>query len=284
MSSDLKQLALEAFFTTVGPELVRTAAQLLGPRGIAVMPLKGVLLQRLVYRNVFRQISDVDILVPQSRFMEAYTVLKAAGFSETRWEGGGWQVAMRRPEGAYPAIDLHLRLSRTPRSRLTPRGLFQRGTRDQSLFGVPIVIPSPNDLFAHLLLHASLHWVTHSRLHHPEDFETVASVLSLDPQKCANHLREQGLTRHALLMLSLLREHASSFLPALRSHLHANLPTRLVAHIAKSSLAPHQRRPFRRRLAGLVLSPSLVASMGGAIKDRATVLLRPPEEQSDKRG
>jgi hypothetical protein len=161
-------MARETFLRAAGPALVVEAAEILGARGISVMPLKGVLLQRLVYDPTrFRPIVDVDVLVPEARFGEAYEALRSAGFSEERWEPGGWQVSLKRPNGILLGIDLHHRLSRTVRSRLTGDGLFQRGTRDEELFGIAVTLPSHEDLLAHLLLHATLHWIRYGRLHRP---------------------------------------------------------------------------------------------------------------------
>ena len=202
-----QRLAAEIFLTSAGPALVKSVAEILGAQRIPVMPLKGVLLQRLVYRDkAYRPISDVDLLVPEARFVDAYRTLHSAGFSGSRWEIGAWQVTINNPHGPPLGIDLHRRLTRTSRSRLTPAGLFERGTPDTQLFGTTVVIPSAEDLFAHLLLHAALHWLNLGGLHHAQDFQAVADSLRLDVDVCAEHLRRQGLLAHALLMLPLIAQ------------------------------------------------------------------------------
>jgi hypothetical protein len=151
-------LIAEIFLMAAGPALVKRAADVLAVRGIPVMPLKGVLLQRLVYRDrSFRPIIDVDLLVPDDRFFEACSLLREAGFTKASWELGRWQVTLRNPDGPPLGIDLHRRITRTVRSRLTEADLFARGRPDAQMFGGPVILPSPDDLLAHLLLHATLH-------------------------------------------------------------------------------------------------------------------------------
>src|SRR6185295_1848503 len=125
------------------------------PSGISVMPLKGVLLQKLVYDDAksFRPIADVDLLVPADRFFEALDLLRARGFTDECWERGEWQVTLKNPGGLPLGIDLHRRLTRTSRARLVPEAMFARGANDTRLFDAPVVLPSSEDLFAHLLLH-----------------------------------------------------------------------------------------------------------------------------------
>ena len=87
--------------------------------------------------------------------------------------------------------------------------MFQRAVIDTRLFGAPVVLPCPEDLFAHLLLHATLHWINLGKLHRPDDFEAVARPLALDSRPmCVAHLERQGMLPHAALMLPLIAEHA----------------------------------------------------------------------------
>lgn len=203
---DAQRIVTEMFLKAAGPALVKRVAEILGARGIPVMPLKGVLLQKLVYgERSFRSITDIDLLVPERRFFEAFRLLEAAGFSSQRWESGQWQVTLTNPNGPPLGIDLHRRLTRTARSRLTSAGIFARGRTDTQLFDAPVILPDAEDLFAHLLLHATLHWLGVGTLHRPSDFQAVAESLQLDAHRCATHLARQGLTAHAGLMLPLIR-------------------------------------------------------------------------------
>jgi hypothetical protein len=235
------------------------------------MPLKGVLLQKLVYGDdAYRPISDVDVLVPEAQFTEACAELRRAGFTSESWELGGWQVTLMNPSGPPFGIDLHRRISRTHRSGLTASGMFERGRIDRELFGVSVVIPCPEDLLAHLVLHATLHWLNAVSVHHPQDFEATARALALDVERCAKHLTALGLLPHARLMLPLISAQAGGdFVRDLAARLPTTPRARLSTWLV-SELAARYRRPGHaaRRLAGLALAPSLSSAIATAIRDR----------------
>jgi hypothetical protein len=260
------RLSMEVFLTAAAPRLIGEVAAILAPLGVPVMPLKGVLLQRWVYgTTAFRPIRDVDVLVPPGRFAEAREVLRRAGFSVEREELGGWEVALRRPGGALE-LDLHRRLSSTARSLLFPDDMFRRGTIDVALFGAPTVLPSALDLYAHLLLHLTLHWIRLGNLHHPEDLEVVPEVLKLTPQAVAQHLKDVAMGAHAEAVLPLVAtevngEFSRRLLAALllspRERLAGQLSRRLCDRFAPGTVG--------RRTAGVLLAPSLVGAARDAI-------------------
>ena len=258
------------FLKAAGPTLVKKVAEILQPRRIPVMPLKGVLLQKLVYREEsFRPIVDVDLLVPEAQFLDACAELRRAGFTEECWEVGRWQVTLRNPAGPPLGVDLHRRIARTSRARLTPTGMFQRGTMDTQLFGAPVVLPSADDLFAHLLLHATLHWISLGRLHRTRDFEAVARSLALDTDRCAEHLVDQGLLTHALVMLPMIAaDTGGPFVHELESRLPRKARGRLAAALVRQITARFGVGQPVRRLAGLALAPSLSAALVSAALDR----------------
>jgi putative nucleotidyltransferase-like protein len=263
------RIATELFYTTAAPTLVREVAGVLGSSGIPIMPLKGTLLQRLVYgMRSFRPISDVDVLVPPARFGAARSALRAAGFTVEREEQGGWEVALRRPEGLLE-VDLHRRLSSTVRSALLPDDLFRRGRRDTALFGVPVVIPDGRDLYAHLLLHLTLSWLALGRLHHPEDFEAVPAALSLSPDGLAGHLAEVGLRRHALLVLPLIASATrGSFTSLLIDVLGSTREERLIVDLVRRTCARAAPGSLPRRIAGFCLAPSWTEAARDAVEKR----------------
>jgi hypothetical protein len=263
------RLATELFYTTAAPALVREVAGVLGPRDIPIMPLKGTLLQRLVYgTRSFRPISDVDVLVPPDRFREARSTVRDAGFTIEREEQGGWEVALRRPEGLLD-LDLHRRLSSTVRSGLRPDDLFRRGRRDTALFGVPVVVPDGRDLYAHLLLHLTLNWLTSGRLHHAEDFEAVPAALALSADVLAPHIAAVGLRRHALLVLPLIGlETSGSFTSLLLDALGPTREERLLAGLMRRACARAAPGSLPRRIAGFCLAPSWTEAARDAIDKR----------------
>jgi hypothetical protein len=267
----------ETFLKAAGPLLVKRIVEILEPRGIPVMPLKGVLLQKLVYGDrAFRPIVDVDLLVPEERFFEAWRLLRANGFTQERWEAGEWQVTLKNPRGVPLGVDLHRRLTRTSRARLTPAAMFARGTRDTRLFDAPVVLPSNEDLLAHLLLHATLHWINLGTLHRPGDFEALASLRVMDAGRCARHLREQGMIAHASLMLPMIAAQAKgSLVPALLQQLElAPVPrARMVVGIIRALTRRFPPGAPARRLAGATLAPSISGAVLEALRDRTSAIL-----------
>lgn len=263
------RLATELFYTTAAPALVREVAGILAPGNIPIMPLKGALLQRLVYGiRSFRPVSDVDVLVPPARFLEARRALRAAGFTVEREEQGGWEVALRRPE-ALLELDLHRRLSSTVRSGLLPEDLFRRGHPDTALFGVPVVVPDARDLYAHLLLHLTLNWLASGRLHHAEDFEAVPAALGLSPDVLARHIATVGLRRHALLVLPLIAsETGGRFSSLLIDALGSTREERLVIGLMRRTCARAAPGSLPRRIAGFCLAPSWTEAARDAIEKR----------------
>jgi hypothetical protein len=270
LPSEAQQIAKEVFLTTAGPALVKRVVEILNPLGIPVMPLKGVLLQKLVYgEKTFRSISDVDLLVPEDRFLEAKAALEAGGFSKSRWERGRWQAALWDPNGPPLGIDLHRVLSRTPRSKLTTGGLFERGSIDSRLFGVPVYVPCGNDLFAHLLLHATLHWINKGELHRLDDFQAIADALSLEVQDCAKHLHAQGLDIHALVLLPKMADaSAGGFATQLTSCMTPSLQSRAAAATINAVCERFECGHPSRRIVGLTLVPSISEALGTAVRDR----------------
>lgn len=262
----------ETFLRAAGPLLVKRIVEILEPRGIPVMPLKGVLLQKLVYGDrTFRPIVDVDLLVPDARFFEAYALLRANGFTQERWEPGEWQVTLKNPRGVPLGIDLHRRLTRTSRARLTPAAMFARGTRDTGLFDAPVVLPSNEDLLAHLLLHATLHWIKRGNLHRPGDFEALASVRVMDAGRCARHLREQGMIAHASLMLPMIAAQTKGpLVPALLQQLDCGPRGRIVVGFIRALTRRFPPGAPARRLAGATLAPSISGAVLDALRDRTS--------------
>lgn len=267
--SETGRLATEIFLTAAAPRLVRETALLLAPFHIPLMPLKGALLQRLIYKgDSFRLITDVDVLVPPHQFSQAYDVLRGAGFSEAREEPGLWEVSLRRPKGLL-ALDLHRRLSATARSRLRPEDMFARGTADDRLFDAPVVLPDPYDLYAHLLLHLTMHWVNEGKLHHAEDLEAVPKALGLDPTVLAQRVVGLGLGPHAGLVLPLLADQTSdSFSRNLLTELSLDLRSRVVVGVSQRLSARFTARQLGRRTIGLLLAPSWLEASREAITRR----------------
>ena len=92
-ADDAKRLATRAFVTAVvARETLTDVARELARAEIPVMPLKGALLQLDVYARdpAQRPLTDVDVLVPESRFVAAMQRLARRGY-RPRSAGPSWR-------------------------------------------------------------------------------------------------------------------------------------------------------------------------------------------------
>jgi len=259
------RIATELFYSEGGSLVVREIATILGRHGIAVMPLKGVLLQRLVYKApAIRAIRDVDILVPRPAFSTARAAIEAAGYS-VFGEGGD---IFRRPNQILE-IDLHHQFSATMRSGLSAADMFLRGRSDTELFGVRVIVPSPLDLYAHLLLHLTLEWINRDRLHHPEDFEKIPESLAITESSLIAHLELVGLDLHAGLMLPMLEaQRPGRFTRKVLDNLSLSPSRRRIVAVARMMCQGSPPGSIGRRLGGLMLAPSWLGAGRDAVLRR----------------
>src|SRR5690606_5091446 len=117
--------------------------------GIIPMPLKGVLLQHIVYSDPSeRVLSDADLLIPPGRWRDAVAALRRAGY---RIHTEGRAAAVAKAPRARLEVDVHRRLFSPGLYRLSTRDLFSRGTLEPKLFDASVVVPAPLDLYAHLV-------------------------------------------------------------------------------------------------------------------------------------
>jgi hypothetical protein len=227
----------------------------LADRKIPVMPLKGALLAYWVYEDpAERRVSDVDLLVPETAFEDAVAALTARGYPQDR----PTQTRERtlRSRDVPLTVDLHRSLFPKGRFRMPTREIFARGRRDSDLFGAPVVLPDPYDVYAHLVGHAACDHTLPIDRRTESDLEKLAARFSLDACRGAAHLESTGLARAARYTLGAFGPEArfarrvlgelrpdplGAFLArsqrALNLLLHAeSLPARLAGHLTNASL------------------------------------------------
>ncbi|MCA9529107.1 MAG: nucleotidyltransferase family protein [Myxococcales bacterium] len=183
----------------VAEAVVRDVAGALGAAGIALMPIKGVLLQRWVYDDPSeRAITDVDLLVAPGRLPEARLLLEGRGYEAIE---EGWQLAavLRTPFGI--GLDLHQRLFDQARYRLDEHEVFRRGSRNNSLFGVDVVLQDPLDVYAHLLGKLASDHFAAAPDRAVRDLVRVGEHAALGPEAVAERLERSGLARAARWVL-----------------------------------------------------------------------------------
>ena len=147
---------------------LRLALAKLGDAGIAAVALKGVALAWRHYPEAaLRPMRDIDLLVPEDRAIEAFDLLTAAGFASDTADAEILRQALaddhQLPAQYHPGlgvtIELHHRLGDPPQRRgyrvpqLDPAGVLARAvTIDCG--GTMVACPAPQDLAAHLIVHA----------------------------------------------------------------------------------------------------------------------------------
>ena len=147
---------------------LRLALARLGDAGIAAVALKGVALAWRHYPEAaLRPMRDIDLLVAEDRAIEASQVLAAAGFVPETDDPATLRQALaddhQLPAQYHPGlgvtIELHHRLGDPPQRRgyrvpqIDPAGVMARAVAVEC-GGAMIPCPAPQDLAAHLIVHA----------------------------------------------------------------------------------------------------------------------------------
>ncbi|MBX3272842.1 MAG: nucleotidyltransferase family protein [Sandaracinaceae bacterium] len=241
--------------------------RLLNAEGILPMPLKGVLLQHVVYQDpADRMLSDADLLVPPGQFARALAALRRAGH---RVAPEGRAGASTKGPDAQLEVDLHRRPFAPGLFALGGEALFARGRIDEALFDAVVVLPDPRDLYAHLVGNFAKGRHVAQDTAQLRDFSAVASRFGLAPTALARHLEAHGLARAARYALAhaATDAFAARVLDALApdpvGDTAAALARRLTARFGSSApvcaVAPHL---VNRSLPRGVLSAGAHAALG----------------------
>jgi len=157
-----------------------------GSGAIAVMPLKGSLLSAAYYPDpALRPMADLDLLVRPAARTAAEALLEKLGYrrisanwKHTEWgRPGNLEVAsweFEHPDNPRK-LDLHVSVSEMlggPAIDLT--GLLWQRAAPGRLLGEPVLLPHPEDLWLHLLMHVNSEvWGLTSRLVHLYDLSLL---------------------------------------------------------------------------------------------------------------
>jgi hypothetical protein len=182
-------------------ELVGDVARRLAEAGIQVMPVKGALLQHWLYDDPSeRPMTDVDLLVRPGDLGAAVDLLETAGYTRTRHRSvGGW--VLQTPFGL--ALDLHSQLFDRARYRMLTHDLFERSTEDRVLYGASVQLPSPLDVYAHLIGKFGSDHLDARATSRLDDIARMTARLGAPPEAVARHLRDCGMRRVSQYVLPL---------------------------------------------------------------------------------
>jgi hypothetical protein len=245
-------------------ELVRRAARELGAAGVLVMPIKGALFAYWIYEDPrARAGSDVDLLVPDDQFERAIGILAARGFAVGPPHANPNERTLVTRQLPLE-VDLHRALFSPGRYRLLTRDVFARGSRDETLFGVPVVLPDPLDAYANVIGHAASD-------HEPvigtvtrRDLALLAERFRLEPGACAAHLDRCGLGRAARFVLGRLAD-GDLFAQSLLAHLRPDPVGVALAGLASRLAARRAAENVISRIAGHLVNTSLPRASGAFV-------------------
>jgi hypothetical protein len=263
--------AAEAFVThAVARALLDRTARVLGAGDIPVLPLKGVWLQMRVYDPPQeRPITDVDVLVPESRYDEALERLVADGFA--RKQANLSETALWHDDLPIP-LDLHRRLFQPGAFALPTHAIFSRAQPPERR-GAAAWEPDPLDVLAHLVGHFAKSRAAPGGCMYHRDFERLFDVLNLDPGRAAAHLDAAGMGRAARYALAHNVRSGHAALAQVVAALTPDPVGELLCR-ACSELATRGRPGgMVGALPGLLLEPSLGAGLVAGLRRTADKLV-----------
>ena len=241
-------------------DTVCAVASLLDGHGVAIMPIKGVLLQRLVYDDPSeRAISDVDVLVAERDFDRTRSLLRQSGFRPRLPSPSLIEESFFAPSGLV--LDLHYRLFASGRFRMATDDVLARATRDTALFGAPVLLPDPLDLYAHLVGKIASDHVEPGQGLRFDDVARVSRRLGLVASSAARHLDASGLGRAARYTLPWVAELAGdAFAEDVLAHLRHDPTGTVLAAGARTLLLRLPRRSVLRAIPSHLLNHSISAA------------------------
>lgn len=185
------------------------AARAAADAGTALMPLKGVLLQALVYPDpAGRTLTDADALASPGSYRPLLEKFREEGWRLARDDG--YQAALAHPSLGM-TLDLHETLFPEGLFEFDTAALFARGQADAQVFGVPCVLPDPLDAAAHVLAHAARDLLRRHRIPHPEDLARMADRWRIEPGRLVDRLSSVGATTAARLVVRELARRDDPF-------------------------------------------------------------------------
>ena len=230
-------------------------------RDIPVMVSKGLLLASHYYASpALRPMSDIDVLVPQVRALEAVETLDAAGWAEDSGARRQWQtrrgdmlaliagLGVRHPR--WGEVDLHWRLLVESGGAAT-EAVFWRDAEPVVIGGVEVSRPSPSHLLFHVVAHgvrpnvmSPLRWIADAAMILRRD---AARIDWDEVLRCGQRLRVGQRLGQGL---SYLRDEMRLPVPA---GIAANTPPcwveRAEDRAFRGSTAPTRRQPWLDRQA-----------------------------------
>jgi len=220
------------------------------------MPVKGALLQYWLYDDpTERPLTDVDLLVLPHDLERAVDQLESAGYRSLARPSSG-PVVLQTPFGL--ALDLHPSLFDAARYRLRTEDLFLRSTEDTHLYGVRVQLPSPLDVYAHLIGKFGSDHLDGRATGRLDELARMSWRLESSPKTAAHHLAHCGMRRVSRYVLPLVHQTTGdSFALQVRDHLPSDRIGDGIAFAAKLVMAGASPRSASAALLAHLLNHSL---------------------------
>ena len=285
-------LAASAANSFYKKELMRILASF-DAKGIAVIPLKGILLSEYLYGDATSrdQSVDIDLLVKEKDVGRARSLLEDIGYAFSpsgEIEKYLWSYNFRK--GGLPAIDLHWDITMMVRGRERINGLWDLASLRDSA-GVKYYYFKPEEL----LLYLSAHLVNSGafrQLRHIRDIEQLIGRYGneIDWNSVARKAREWRLSGSLYAALTLIRRSSGKGgmgVPFSLRELRISLPKRLfIRFFADKKVVAG--KGFRRAFLDYFLSYAFFEIVEAAsLKDHLDIFKRiflPPREIIGERG
>jgi hypothetical protein len=103
-------------------------------------------------------------------------------------------------------LDLHSQLFDHARYRMPTGDLFARSSEDHALFGASVRLPSPLDVYAHLIGKLGSDHLNAQSTAHLDEIARIATRLDAPPEMVAQHLFDCGMRRVSRYVLPLVYE------------------------------------------------------------------------------
>jgi len=245
----------------------RRIAQALREQDIPLIPLKGLHLAELVYRDIsLRPMSDLDILVPRFEVERTIAVLQSIeyGFEQDVSAAARGMLGTKCNIGLAHqrlglCVEIHWTLAEPDDGYAPPMDEIWRSAAPVQLGDADAQVMSPEFMLLHVCAHLAYNHGFGFNLHALCDIAEIAQT-RLDWEVVANQGRRHGWTRGVAAALRLAYD-----------HLGANVPAETLAALGANALDPdlladamEHLLSFSEMPGELVTAPYLLAVGGGA--------------------
>lgn len=190
--------------------------------GIPALPLKGLHLAELAYRDIsLRPMADLDILVPRERVADAIRALRAEGYGHDEELGAAVEGLLDvkcniglAQAARHAWLEVHWRLDESPADSTRLLQAIWRGARTARLGDMDVKVMPAEFLLLHVCAHLACNHAFAFSLRALCDIaEIIREHTDLDWKTIVEHGRQHGWTRGVAASMRLARDHLGVPIP-----------------------------------------------------------------------